>query len=336
MIVTTHGSAGLRRAVVDRGPGTEESIMEPTNFTYEGADGQTIAAYRWADDSRAPRAVVQIAHGAAEHALRYGHVAEQLVAAGYDVYAADHRAHGRTADEHGTFGVARPGGWAAIIDDVHRLSERIREERPDVPLVLFGHSMGSFIAQAYFQRWGDELDGLVLSGTSGGLDLDPDTLALIIGLGEGDAADEPSEVFAAMFAGFNAPFGGDGATGFEWLSRDAEQVRLYVDDPWCGFPLSNGYVADMLAGTSAMWTPEAEAHIPHDVPVYVMGGEEDPVGGEHVQSVRDLVDRWRAQGVGSITLRLYAGDRHETLNEINRDEVERDLVAWIDGHVPTS
>lgn len=307
--------------------------MQPTQFTYQGGDGQTIAAYRWADDSRAPRAVVQIAHGAAEHAARYGPVAEALVAAGHDVFAADHRAHGRTADEHGTFGVARPGGWAAIIDDVHRLSERIREERPDAPLVLFGHSMGSFLAQAYFQRWGDELAGLVLSGTSGGLDLDADTLALIVGLGEGEAADQPSEVFAAMFAGFNTSFAGDGGTGFEWLSRDTEQVRAYVDDPWCGFPLSNGYVADMLAGTSAMWTPEAEARIPRDVPVYVMGGDLDPVGGEDVQSVRDLVSRWREHGVESITLRLYPGARHETLNEVNREEVERDLVAWIDAHV---
>ncbi len=307
--------------------------MEPTHFTFQGSDGQTIAGYRWADGSRPPKGIVQIAHGASEHAARYCHLAGRLVDAGYDVYANDHRAHGRTADEHGTFGVARPGGWAAIIDDVHRLSEEIRDEHPDVPLVLFGHSMGSYIAQAYFQRWGSELAALVLSGTSGGLDLDADTLAMIIGLGAGDGADQPSPVFEAMFAGFNAPFAGDGATGFEWLSRDGAQVRTYVEDPWCGFTLSNGYVADMLAGTSAMWTPEAEAQIPVDVPVYVMGGDQDPVGGEEVRSVRELVARYESHGVESVTLRLYPGARHETLNETNRDEVENDLVAWIDNHV---
>jgi alpha-beta hydrolase superfamily lysophospholipase len=304
--------------------------MTATEFTYQGSDDQTIAAYRW-DPSGAPKAAVQIAHGAAEHAMRYDHVATRLTDAGCVVYAADHRAHGKTADEHGTFGVARPGGWGAIVDDMHVLTEHIRDEHPGVPVVLFGHSMGSLLAQEYFQRWGDELAGLVLSGTSGGLDLDEATLGIITALGEGDAADQPSEVFAAMFAGFNVPFDGDGASGFEWLSRDEDQVRTYVDDPWCGFPLSNGYVADMLVGMSATWTDEAEARIPRDVPIYVMGGAEDPVGGEDVQSVRDLVARLEALDAGPVTLKLYPGARHETLNEVNRDEVESDLVAWIDG-----
>lgn len=303
--------------------------MTPASFEITASDGQQLAAYRWSGD--APKAAVQIAHGAAEHAARYRRVAQRLVASGYAVFANDHRAHGRTADEFGTFGVARPGGWSAIIDDTYRLTEHIREQLPDTPVVLFGHSMGSFIAQEYAQRWGDELAGLVLSGTAGGLDLDDDTMAMIIALGEGDGADQPSEVFAAMFGGFNEPFGGP--TGFEWLSRDDAEVAKYVADPWCGFPLSNGYVADMLAGTAAMWTPEAEARVPKDLPVYVMGGAVDPVGGEDVQSVKDLVARYEQLGIGPITLRLYPDGRHEMLNETNRDDVEADLVAWLDGIV---
>ncbi len=305
--------------------------MSETPFTFEGADGQELAAIRWTPDD-VPKAAVQIAHGAAEHAKRYARVAGRLNDAGFVVYASDHRAHGRTADEFGAFGVARPGGWDAIVDDQHRLTERIRDDYPGLPVVLAGHSMGSFIAQAYAQRWGDELAGLVLSGTSGGLDLDADTLGMIIALGDGETADQPSEVFAAMFAGFNTAFaedGADGITGFEWLSRDGDEVATYVADPWSGFPLSNGYVADMLAGTSAMWTDEAEANIPRDLPVYVFGGDQDPVGGENVRSVRDLVDRWQRAGIGPITFRLYEGARHETLNETNRDEVEADLVDWV-------
>ncbi len=304
----------------------------PTQFTYDGADGQTIAAYTWLP-ADPPRAAVQIAHGASEHAARYGRVAARMTEHGFAVYAQDHRAHGRTADEHGTFGVARPGGWDAIVDDTHRLTERIAELHPGVPIVLFGHSMGSMIAQAYLQRWGDDLAGLVLSGTTGGLGLDDATLTMIGALGEGDGADQPSEVFAAMFAGFNEPFAGDDATGFEWLSRDAAEVARYVADPWCGFPLSNGYVADMLVGTAGMWTPEAEAAIRRDLPIYVMGGDQDPVGGENVQSVHELVERYQALGAGPITLKLYAGGRHEMLNETNRDEVEADLIAWLDSVV---
>ncbi|NND74686.1 MAG: alpha/beta hydrolase [Ilumatobacter sp.] len=305
--------------------------MSAESFTITAPDGQQVACFRWRAD--APKAAVQIEHGAAEHAARYGRVAERLVGAGYEVFANDHRAHGRTADQFGTFGVARPGGWSAIVDDAHQLTRHIRDELPDAPIVLFGHSMGSFIAQQYVQQWGDGLAGLVLSGTAGGLDLDDATMAIITALGEGDGADEPSEVFAAMFGGFNEPFAGPDATGFEWLSRDADEVAAYVADPWCGFPLSNGYVADMLAGTAATWTPEAEANIPRDLPVYVMGGAQDPVGGENVQSVKDLVARYEAAGIGPITLKLYDGGRHEMLNETNRDEVETDLVAWLDATV---
>jgi alpha-beta hydrolase superfamily lysophospholipase len=307
-------------------------MMETTKYTIEGADGQTIAVYRW-DDGTSPKGAVQIAHGASEHALRYARVAERLVDAGYVVYANDHRAHGRTADEHGTFGVARPGGWTAIVDDLHVLTEHIAEAHPGVPIVLFGHSMGSMMAQGYLQRWGDDLAGLVLSGTTGGLALDEATLGLVVALGEGDGADQPSEVFAAMFGGFNEPFASDDATGFEWLSRDGAEVQQYVDDPWCGFPLSNGYVADMLSGTSAMWSPAAEANIRTDLPIYVMGGDQDPVGGENVETVHQLVARYEALGAGPLTLKLYPGGRHEMLNELNRDEVERDLVAWIDSVV---
>ena len=125
-------------------------------ITFAGGDGQQLAGYRWLPAGEA-KAAAQIAHGAAEHAKRYDRVATRLAAHGYAVYASDHRAHGRTADEFGTFGVARPGGWQAIIDDQHHLSERIRADVPGVPLFLIGHSMGSFIAQAYAQRWGDEL-----------------------------------------------------------------------------------------------------------------------------------------------------------------------------------
>jgi alpha-beta hydrolase superfamily lysophospholipase len=307
--------------------------MQQSEFTIEGTDGQTVVVSRWDDESRPSKAAVQIAHGASEHALRYDRVARRLVAAGYAVYANDHRAHGRTADRHGAFGVARPGGWEAILDDLHVLTGHIAAEQPDVPIVLFGHSMGSMLAQGYLQRWGGEIDALVLSGTTGGLDLDEATLALVVGLGDGEGADQPSEVFAAMFAGFNEPFANDDATGFEWLSKDAAEVRAYVDDDWCGFPLSNGYVADMLGATSAMWTPEAEARIRTDIPIYVMGGDHDPVGGEDAESVRRLVERYEALGAGPVTLRLYEGGRHEMLNEVNRDEVEGDLVAWIDSAV---
>jgi alpha-beta hydrolase superfamily lysophospholipase len=149
-------------------------------------------------------------------------------------------------------------------------------------------------------------------------------------MGEGDAADQPSEVFAGMFAGFNEPFGGPDATGFEWLSRDPAEVEAYVEDPWCGEPLSNGFVADMMSGMQETWTGGGEAAISTDLPIYVFGGEEDPVGGTKADSVKELVGRYEDLGIGPITLRLYPDGRHEMLNETNRSTVERELVAWLD------
>jgi alpha-beta hydrolase superfamily lysophospholipase len=273
---------------------------------------------------------MQIAHGASEHSARYRRVAEVLTGAGYSVYANDHRAHGRTAADFGRFGVARPGGWEAIVRDAHELTERVRQDHPGTPVVLFGHSMGSLIAQAYLPRWGSELAGAVLSGSTTGVALDEATERAIEAMGAGEGADHPSETLAAMFAGFNATFERPTATGFEWLSRDPAEVRLYVDDPWCGEPLSNGYVADMLLALHEPWSPENASRLPAGLPLYVFSGDCDPVGGERGASVRELVERYRANGVGRVTFRLYPEGRHEMLNETNRNEVHSDLLNWLD------
>ncbi len=306
--------------------------MDQSDLTIRGTDGQEVLGYRWSAD-RDPIGVVQIAHGLAEHALRYKRFGEQLVEAGFDVYATDHRAHGRTADLHGEMGIARPGGWDALMDDMHVLTEHARAQHPDLAIILFGHSMGSFLAQGVVQRWGDEYAGLVLSGTTGGLAVDADTMKVVHDLGEGDAQGEPSMVIGAMFGGFNEPFDSPDASGFEWLSRDPAEVQAYVDDPWCGFPVSNGYVEDMLVGCAETWTDDAEARVPSDLPVLVTGGNEDPVGGgTGAPGAHALASRWRDHGV-DVDERFYEGGRHEILNEFNRDEVMADLVDWIRARV---
>jgi alpha-beta hydrolase superfamily lysophospholipase len=304
--------------------------VNESTFVLDASDGAKIFVYRWETDRQPPRAVVQIAHGASEHSARYRRVAEQLTAAGYSVYANDHRAHGRTAADFGRFGVARPGGWEAIVNDTHELTERIKQDHPGLPVVLFGHSMGSLIGQAYLPRWGSELAGAVLSGSTTPLEIDDATKQAVEALGASETADQPSDILAGMFAGFNTAFDGPDATGFEWLSRDPAEVRLYVDDPWCGEPLSNGYVADMLLAMEQPWKDENASRLPAGLPLYVFSGDRDPVGGELGESVRELADRYRARGVGPVTLRLYPEGRHEMLNETNRDEVHRDLLAWLE------
>jgi alpha-beta hydrolase superfamily lysophospholipase len=310
----------------------EPGLAQDDTFTLEGAGGQRIHVYRWLPTGPT-KAVVQIAHGAAEHARRYRRVAAVLTAAGYAVYANDHRGHGRTAADFGRYGVAGPAGWDTIVSDARQLTEHIRSRHPGLPVVLFGHSMGGMIAQNYLQRFGSDLAGAVLSGAPGReLPIAAEVLPMLEAELEAAGRDAPSEAFLTMFAGFNEPFSGPDATGLEWLSRDPAEVRAYVDDPWCGQPLSNGFVHDMLLGARSMWTPENERRVSVGVPLLVFAGDQDPVG-ELGEGVRDLVGRYEKLGVGPITLRLYPQGRHEMLNETNRDEVHADLVAWLDAVV---
>jgi len=300
------------------------------DLTLIGRDGQSFEATAWMPD-RQVDTIVQIMHGASEHLLRYARVAAALNAAGIGVYAHDHRGHGRTADMHGRFGVARPGGWNAMLDDASVVTARIRADHPKAKIVLFGHSMGSYVAQGYIERWGDGLAGAILSGSSRGLEGSNELLPVLDAMADTDP-DTPSEVFAAMFAGFNEPFTSDDATGFEWLSRDPAEVRKYVDDPWCGaeVPLTNGFVADMVHGMADTWTTEAEAGIPTMLPILVMSGLQDPVGGMG-EAVGALVDNLRALGIKNVTANLYPDARHELLNETNRDEVTTDMITWLRG-----
>ena len=153
-----------------------------------------------------------------------------------------------------------------------------------------------------------------------------------------DGRDAPSGAFAALFSGLNEPFldppPPGGPTGFEWLSRDHDEVARYVADPWCGFPFSNGLVLDMEEGLQRVWAPGADGSVPRGLPILIFSGDEDPAGGFGV-GVHALAARYRAAGL-DVTERLYPGARHELFNETNRDEVERDLVAWLDRVVPTT
>jgi alpha-beta hydrolase superfamily lysophospholipase len=303
-----------------------EHAPDPEWSTLERPDA-TIAWCRWPRPA-APVGRILVAHGANEHAARYGRFAEFARTAGWEVCGVDHRGHGRTADEHGAFGVARPGGWEAMVDDLIALADHLRDD--GLPLVLLGHSMGSLLAQRVIQLAGDRFAGVVLSGTSGSLDGAAELEAILLTVEEAEGAGQPSALFSAMFAGFNEPFAATTAqpTGFEWLSRDAAEVAIYVEDPWCGGELSNGFVTDMIRGMATMWEPTAEARIPRTLPVLFIAGDQDPVGG-FGESVRALHDRYAAEGIGPVTLRLYPDARHELLNETNRDEVHADLLDWL-------
>ena len=288
--------------------------MNEDTFTFTGSDGETIHAYRWSGDGT-PRAIVQVAHGMGEHAARYRRFAEALTGDGYEVYANDHRGHGRTAgtaERHGDLG---PAGWAGLVDDIGTLGRRAREEHPDTPLVLFGHSMGSFAVQQFLIEHSGDVDAAILSGTSA---LD------VIGAG----IDPDAEV---DLSAFNAPFE-PAPIEYEWLSRDRAEVDAYVADEDCGFGLNAAAARGMLEGTAITADPAAVAGVRSDLPIYLMSGDADPLagGGELIELV---ASRYREAGVTGVTVARYPEARHEILNETNRDEVTSDVLAWLGGVV---
>jgi alpha-beta hydrolase superfamily lysophospholipase len=299
------------------------------SFIFTDPDGFEVFVYKWSPVGGA-KAVVQIAHGGVEHALRYERVAEFLNGHGYVVYANDHRAHGKTAGTMDQAGKAGDDGWNGIVRDFKQLTDIIKAENPGLPVFVMGHSLGSIVAQQYIEEYGDGIAGVILSGTFGTLgDTAPIRVAIDAAI-EADGPDAPSAVFGAMFATFNDPYEGD--TGFEWLSRDTVEVQKYVDDPWCGtFPLSNQFVSDFFDGMEQAWRSENEAKIPKNLPVYVISGDQDPAGA-FTAATKVLIDRYGDLGLVDVTFKFYPEARHEILNETNRDEVHADILRWLDAH----
>jgi alpha-beta hydrolase superfamily lysophospholipase len=279
-------------------------------FTFaSNADGTTIHVHEWAP-AGASRGVVQLSHGMGEHAARYAHLAQTLAAAGFAVYADDHRGHGHSiADTAGDLG---QGGWNGLVDDMVQLSGIVRDRHPGLPLVLVGHSLGSFASQQFILDHSGDIAGIALSGTTA---LD----ALLPHMSGDDSG-------GSVLAAFNKPFE-PARTDFDWLSRDEAQVDAYLADPWCGFDLAPSALAELF-GAAGRWADVRSVR--PDLPIYVFVGAHDPINGGLAFS-NILVQRYRDSGHSAVTYKTYPEGRHEILNETNRDEEEADLLAWIEG-----
>jgi alpha-beta hydrolase superfamily lysophospholipase len=288
--------------------------MSREEFWFSSKDRLEIAAFRWPASGRA-RAVVQIAHGMAEHAKRYDHVAEILNRAGLHVYANDHRGHGMTATRSDSVGDFGSAGWNALVDDMVLLTH-IARERERLPVILLGHSMGSFAAQQYILEHSDEIAAVALSGS-----VATDMLAA-----------EP--MTDGDLTALNKQFE-PARTPFDWLSRDLAQVDAYVADPLCGFKLKPESL--MSLGMSAMRLADLKElrRIRNDLPIYIFAGDADPVNRK-LEWLKPLAERYRASGIKDVAERYYPDARHEVLNETNRDEVMRDLLAWIEKSIAAS
>lgn len=281
-----------------------------------------------------PKGVIQVVHGMSEYIDRYDDFARFLVERGYVVCAEDHIGHGRSAADATEFGhMPAHGGKDILIRDVHTLRRMVSELYPGVPYIMYGHSMGSFIARVYIARHGEGLAACVLSGTGNvpaNLSKAGRSLARFLASVRGERY--RSKLIDGMGAGGYGKQIKNARTQLDWLSTDDAVVDKYIADELCGFMFTVGGYATLLDLTAEVVTPACASKVPKELPVLFVAGEGDPVGdfGKGVEAAAALL---RDAGVKDVACRLYAGMRHEIHNEKDFKRVYNDIASWIDEHV---
>lgn len=294
-------------------------------------DNHVIPAYRWTRGRTKPKAVVLITHGMSEHAERYRWLAEQLTHAGYAVFAHDHRGHGQCIGQDVEGLYADEDGWNKVVNDITLVHAEARSTYPHLPIFLLAHSMGSFIAQAWVIRQGrhPDLAGLILSGSKLEQPLRIRALRTLVRIEKRRCGGRGvSPVIDKMTFGSYQHTVSNRRTEYDWLSRDSQQVDLYLADPWCGFDCKVQLWEDLADGLLALSQKKHFRKFPHQLPLYLFAGDRDPVG-DMGKSVRDLANAYIHNGQMDVTCRLYPDGRHEMLNESNREQVTQHLLHWL-------
>lgn len=276
-----------------------------------------------------PRLCMLIVHGMAEHIDRYDEMGRFLAENGILTAGLDLPSHGKSRKEGMPFGYfGEKDGWKCILKDIATLRDILRADYPQTAIVLFGHSMGSFLAQSAMGGMGDSFEGFVLSGTSG-----PNPLA---GFGKflckweifRGRGHEPSEKLNKLCFSSYASSVKNAKTPFDWLSRDEKRVAAYVNDPLCGFPFTPWGYYEMMKALTTICSAKWAATVP-DKPVFLLSGDADPVG-QMGKGVRKVYENLKKTGHGQIAFKLYEGGRHEMHNETNREEVLGDLLLFLE------
>lgn len=277
-----------------------------------------------------PVAHVHIIHGMAEHVGRYEEFASFLAQHGFVVSGHDQRGHGRTAKRNGTQGFfGEFDGFNRVVEDVDEVLKGVQSQIGQLPLILFGHSMGSFVARRYIQLHSDKISKAIISGTGG----DPGiagkaglAFALAAARFSGKEAVNPM-LGKLTFGSFIKPFKDEGSL-FAWLSRDKEAVEKYEKDPMSGQPSTNQFYVDLFHGLSLIHKKVEVAKIRKDLPVLLISGAEDPVG-DNGKGLFSTAKQYQEAGLTNVQLYLAEGGRHELLHETNKQQHFDTLVEWM-------
>jgi len=300
-----------------------------SDFWFDSCGMGRIHCCKWTPEGE-PRAVLQIVHGIAEFVERYDTFANYLTGLGYVVVAEDHMGHGQSINGGGIQGYFH-GGWFRAVEDTCKLLNDTKAEYPDLPYVLFGHSMGSFMARTILCRYPDApIDAAVICGTGWQPTFALPALLKVVGavcnkIGETN----PSEKLQGMvFGSYNSKVEHP-RTPFDWLSRDKEIVDAYIAHPLCGFTASCGLLRDMMTGIHYIQLPEHLENMRKDLPVFFIAGGDDPVGS-YGKGIHQAASAFRKVGMTDVSVRIYPLCRHEILNEINKEDIFADVAQWLD------
>ncbi|WP_194842502.1 alpha/beta hydrolase [Endozoicomonas sp. OPT23] len=279
-------------------------------------------------DTPDAKAVIHISHGMAEYARRYDLLAQQLNAAGFIVYAHDHRGHGDCIKTTGKGYFADDNGWQQVVGDLACVVGDIKTKHPNLPLILLGHSMGSYMLQSYLIEHQPEVAAAVFSGSNFApallLQLGKIVASLEV-LRQGITGHSPI-IKQLTFTSYNRRFKPN-RTEFDWLSRDEEQVDLYANNPLCGFDCTNQLWKELFTGMLSNQKSANLSKIPSNLPVLVMGGEQDSVS--YPKGQQNLTKALRNEGLSDVTMQLYPDGRHEMFNEVNAQQVVDRLIQWM-------
>ncbi len=298
-------------------------------FTIPSVGVGRLHVCRWTPEGEV-KAVVQIVHGIAEYIERYDEFAVYLNSLGYLVVGEDHMGHGQSVGKEGKLGYFH-GGWFAAVEDSVSLLHKTKQEYPNVPYVLFGHSMGSFMARTMLCKYRDlGLSAAVICGTGWQpRALLPGAIAVCQAVCNRVGEENPSEKLQNLvFGSYNAHVEHP-RTEYDWLTRDKKTVDDYIAHPSCGFTASAGLLRDLLRGIQYIEKPENLAKMDKAIPVLFVAGGEDPVGA-YGKGVKKAAEEFKKAGMEDVTTRLFPLCRHEILNEINRREIFEFISGWME------
>lgn len=304
------------------------------DFYFNSSTGKNKIHARMCVPDAEPRAIVQIIHGIAEYIGRYDEFMSFLADNGIIAVGTDHLGHGKSIEsEEQTGFFAYDNGWDYVVRDEEVLRLAMHENYPELPIIVFGHSMGSFMTRTLLIRYPDAFNAAIISGTgnqgaalvNGGLFMGN----LVTGL---RGAHHYSKFLNNLAFGSYNKIYDNPKTEYDWLSRDEANVQKYIDDPLCGFIPSCSLFRDMMTGVKFITNKKNLTAMNKDMPVYFMSGDMDPVG-ECGKGVQKAYNNFLDAGMKDVSIKLYPGGRHEMLNEINKDEVYADILAWLNSKI---